>query len=338
MGGFFSRLGKFFKKVLKFEANNLKYMVDLVKEDPERILIGAIDPFSSKMWGTILGKDYDPIINQWGGAADGSYVDAASKGIDIGPGAAMHAVAKMIAAFYAGQWAMGQMGAAGGAGGGGPNGTIAELDPSLWAPQTPGGVANVAGAAPGAVPAPALPQGVGGLPAEVANTGSGVFGTPPSNAPIAELDPALWAPQAPGGAGAVVPASSGGASSGAWRPTLEQTGIGQSTLPPINSAPPPTNPGGVRGLLSKVGTFAKDNPLITGSVLEFAGGAMQNRGGDSATDVIKARGKNYAGTDPGQNYRGIKQNQPGDRVQRMYGGYEYQYNPETRRIEKVATG
>ena len=95
---------KFFKKILKFEKSNLKYMFDLIKKDPERLLIGAIDPLSTGLWNTILGKDYDPIVDQLGGATKGSYQFAEARGIDTGPGQTMQGVAHLIAAFYAGNY------------------------------------------------------------------------------------------------------------------------------------------------------------------------------------------------------------------------------------------
>lgn len=88
--------------MLAFEKNNLKYMWDALRADPERAFIGALEPFSSKMWGEIVGKDYEPIQNQLGGPSKGSYADAAEKGIDISPSAGAHQVAAAIASWYAG--------------------------------------------------------------------------------------------------------------------------------------------------------------------------------------------------------------------------------------------
>lgn len=88
--------------MLAFEKNNLKYMWDALRNDPERAFIGAIDPFSSKMWGEITGKDYEPMLNQLGGPSKGSYMNAAEKGIDVSPSAGAHQVAAAIASWYAG--------------------------------------------------------------------------------------------------------------------------------------------------------------------------------------------------------------------------------------------
>jgi len=118
--GWLGSVVKFFKNALSFEKESLSYIVKLVKEDPERIFIGAIDPFSSKVWGTLLGKDYEPLINQMGGPTQANFENAAAKGVDIGPASALHTAASMIASFYAGGYGMSQLGA-GGAAVGGPN-------------------------------------------------------------------------------------------------------------------------------------------------------------------------------------------------------------------------
>lgn len=92
----------FLKKLFKFEKNNLSRMVGQVKDNPERLLLGAATPVGTKVWGKVLDKDWKPVVNEWGGATKESYEDAARKGIDIGPAAKMHAVAQAIASFYAG--------------------------------------------------------------------------------------------------------------------------------------------------------------------------------------------------------------------------------------------
>jgi hypothetical protein len=107
--------------VAKFEKFNAKEMWRKVKDDPERVLIGAGDPASSKFWGKVTGKDYEPIVDQWGGASNDTYDKAHAAGVRTGPGKTMHHIARAIAAYYAGGYAMNALGggaAAGGAGGG----------------------------------------------------------------------------------------------------------------------------------------------------------------------------------------------------------------------------
>lgn len=47
---------------------------DKLKQDPERLVIGAIDPFSSWAWGSILGKNYTPVLNAFGSPQGGGFL------------------------------------------------------------------------------------------------------------------------------------------------------------------------------------------------------------------------------------------------------------------------
>jgi hypothetical protein len=101
--------------ILGFEKFNLKDMWRKIKDDPERLLIGAVDPASTKMWNKVLGKDYEPIVDQMGGAYGGHtisafgntdggvYGRARDAGIDVDAGAGMHDIAHTVAAIYGGQ-------------------------------------------------------------------------------------------------------------------------------------------------------------------------------------------------------------------------------------------
>src|SRR3990167_4971453 len=106
------RLGKSLKKIVKFERENLRHIGGGIKDDPSRLLKGALDPFGSKLWGYDKG-----LVNQLGGATNEAYARAEAKGIDTGPGKAMHDIAGAIATFYAGGYGASKLGALrGGAG------------------------------------------------------------------------------------------------------------------------------------------------------------------------------------------------------------------------------
>lgn len=90
--------------MLDFEAFNLSEMWKGIKENPETLLLGAADPFGAQLWGGILGKDIDPIINQWGGPADSTWTNAQAQGINTEGAAGAHAVAQAIAQAYAGNY------------------------------------------------------------------------------------------------------------------------------------------------------------------------------------------------------------------------------------------
>lgn len=103
---------------LEFEKFNLKRMWDMVREDPERLLFGSADPFSTKMWNKALGRDDDPMINQWGGPTQQAFMAAEEAGIDTSSAQGLHQVAQMIASIYAGGAAAQGLGGLGIGGGG----------------------------------------------------------------------------------------------------------------------------------------------------------------------------------------------------------------------------
>jgi hypothetical protein len=109
------------KDLLGFELFNLKDMWKGIKKDPERLFLGAAEPLGSSLWGGILGKDYEPLIDQMGGPYGGSaisafgntdggvYGRAEAAGIDTNAGRNMNNIAHIVAALMAGNYAMGQM-------------------------------------------------------------------------------------------------------------------------------------------------------------------------------------------------------------------------------------
>ena len=86
---------------LEFEWYHAKELWNDIKEDPERLFIGAIDPISSDMWGAVTGKDYEPMVNQWGGATNQRFVGFEAEGGNAEPAMFMHDTAKKIAQSYA---------------------------------------------------------------------------------------------------------------------------------------------------------------------------------------------------------------------------------------------
>lgn len=112
----------FFGDVADFESFNFGKMFQDLGENPERALYGSADPFSTSMWNGILGTDNKPLVDQWGGAAPQRYQEAQDAGINTGPGASMHSVARTIASFYAGGAAGNALGGASSAGSSGAAG------------------------------------------------------------------------------------------------------------------------------------------------------------------------------------------------------------------------
>jgi hypothetical protein len=102
----------FLGDVGNFEYFNLGKMAQQVGDNPARLLYGSADPFSTGVWNKVLGTNDKPLVDQWGGAAKQRYQEAEDAGINTGPGATMHGIARTIASFFAG-------GAVGNAAGGG---------------------------------------------------------------------------------------------------------------------------------------------------------------------------------------------------------------------------
>lgn len=99
----------FFGDVLKFEGFNLKNIGRKIKDNPARLLYGGIDPASTKVWNKVLGRDDEPLVDQWGGASSDTYDRAQEAGLNIGPGKKMHGAARAIAGAYTGKYFGGKM-------------------------------------------------------------------------------------------------------------------------------------------------------------------------------------------------------------------------------------
>lgn len=87
--------------------------------DPERAFLGINTPFESKAWGTLLGKDYTPNMNMYGGMTEVQKAAAEAGGIDMGLASPLYKTADTIAGYYGGN-------ALGGALGGGAGGSAAD--------------------------------------------------------------------------------------------------------------------------------------------------------------------------------------------------------------------
>ena len=105
--------------ILDFEMFNAGHMAQQAIKNPDQMLLGAADPFGAKVWGGITGRNYEPIVNQWGGASDGAYKAAEARGIETGAAKGAHQVAQSIAGIFAGGALGGAMGAGGSAASGG---------------------------------------------------------------------------------------------------------------------------------------------------------------------------------------------------------------------------
>jgi len=96
---------------LDFEKFQLGEWWDMIKEDPERLLFPSADPLSADISGSIMGKDYEPMVNTWGGPTGATFEAAEAEGIDTGMAQDIHEVAEGIAKAYTLNWGMDKLGA-----------------------------------------------------------------------------------------------------------------------------------------------------------------------------------------------------------------------------------
>lgn len=110
----------FVKDALSFELFHGKDLWKRLRKDPKRLLLG-VDPWSTKVWNKVLGRNDEPLVDQMGGAYGGHtfsafgnkdggvYERARAAGVPTGPGGKMQDLAHIIAALYAGGYAKGKM-------------------------------------------------------------------------------------------------------------------------------------------------------------------------------------------------------------------------------------
>lgn len=115
--------------VLKFEMFNGKNMLKNAWDNPDQMLLGAADPFSARVWSTITGKDYKPIVDQMGGATQDTYRKADAAGLDTHDGRQVQNLAHVIAGLYAGGYGASAAGV-GSAGGVGGSGVLSSAAPA----------------------------------------------------------------------------------------------------------------------------------------------------------------------------------------------------------------
>lgn len=115
----------YFGDALKFENFALKDLWKGIKKDPKRLVLG-VDPWSTKAWNKVLGRDDEPLVDQLGGPYGGHtfsafgnkdggvYARAEKAGVPTNAAGSLHDTAHVISALYG---AAGIGGAFGGGGG-----------------------------------------------------------------------------------------------------------------------------------------------------------------------------------------------------------------------------
>lgn len=118
-GGLLGSAGGLFDTFVDFPLNFGKNIFKAWEDDPERFFLGANTPLESELWGEVLGKDYEPTTNMYGGPTERDYQTAAAKGIDTSGAGVLQSAIETAINMYAGQyfaqapWAQGAAGQAG---------------------------------------------------------------------------------------------------------------------------------------------------------------------------------------------------------------------------------
>lgn len=159
--------------------------------------------------------------------------------------------------------------------------------------------------------------------------------------PLSSMNKGTAGPAAagqPGQAGAGGMTASQEAAAGGVKYSLEE-GLKANTVPTAGGA---SRVGG----LFKSGGWLERNQDLAGNVIKGLGqGLVASSDADALAERDKFRQKmiqqNYEGIDPGRNYIQAAPNpmaqRPGEKYdQRVFTDYEYRYNPEKGRIERVA--
>lgn len=128
----------FLKNLIGFENSFTKNFGKDLLENPTRLLTG-IDPASTKLWNSVLGRDDQPLVNWFGSPGQQYYDQARLEGIDTGAANKFHAVADTIAGIYGANGLAGSMGFGAGSG---PSNTT-----GLW--SNSGNLSKVVNAATG---------------------------------------------------------------------------------------------------------------------------------------------------------------------------------------------
>lgn len=237
--------------VVKFQSNAGQDARDLYAKDPERIFLGANTPLESELWGTILGKDYEPTVDMYGGTTQHNSETAAARGINTGPGEAMHNIARAITTFYAGgalsKAVSGGTAATTGTEGAASDGVLsgADLEP-IDIPGSEG---------------PSLAEGQAGVSTSGSNTISGNTGSESLSGNTGGNT--LASPNMPP-ANAETPAS------------LEGQGLRQTGPSGEWQQAAPTTP--AKGLIQSSLDFVKENPLATVGAGQLVSGVVSGVG------------------------------------------------------------
>jgi hypothetical protein len=124
------------KNLVGFQNSFTKNLGSDILSNPTRLLTG-VDPASTKVWNTVLGRDDPALVNWFGSPGQQYYEQAEQEGIDTGAAQQFHSIADTIAGIYGANGLAGSLGFGGAGSASGPTNTS-----GIWNASNIGKVAN----------------------------------------------------------------------------------------------------------------------------------------------------------------------------------------------------
>jgi len=104
--------------IVAFQGSALEDTIKKVGDNPLQAAAGAMDPFSAGVFNAVLGTEWTPAVDQWGGTTQENVKNAKAKGINTTPGEGAQNLARAVATAYGVNYAYGAAGGSAAASGG----------------------------------------------------------------------------------------------------------------------------------------------------------------------------------------------------------------------------
>jgi len=98
--------------LFRMAAFHGKDMLHKIKENPERLLLGAMDKAGTGIWNSVLGTNWESPSNLYGGPTSTQFKRAEAQGIDTGPAKTADKIGRVVGSLYTGGALAGHLGAA----------------------------------------------------------------------------------------------------------------------------------------------------------------------------------------------------------------------------------
>jgi hypothetical protein len=87
----------FFDSLIQTPVFQAQSMAKQFSQNPEQALLGMNTPLETGIWNKVLGTNYKPTVNMFGGPSEATYADAQRQGVDLSAGRAADSIVPMVA-------------------------------------------------------------------------------------------------------------------------------------------------------------------------------------------------------------------------------------------------